>query len=356
MNPIPKESALHSPVDVNRLDDTLVRLRDRIATSVVGREDVVELCLVALLADGHVLLEDYPGSGKTILAKSIGFAIGDLPAGRLPMVGTAQSNQLGRSVGADQWASFSRMQFTPDMLPSDVIGVSVFDTKTEDFRFVPGPIFSRLVLVDEINRSSPKVQAALLEAMAERQVTVDSVTYALPDVFFVIATQNPYDQVGTFPLPAAQLDRFLFKLKMGSLSREQEAEVLARWGKPRQIPTEAVVSHRDILDIRGWINEQGHFHSIVSSALLDIAQNLRDDERCQQGLSTRALVQAVPALKALAFLRGRSFVSGADLAYLAPLIAWHRIVVQGSDSLVSSVIADAVGPAIETLSQQTLRA
>ena len=172
-------------------------LRNRMKAQILGRAEVIDLLLVAVLADGHVLLEDYPGSGKTTLAKALGASIVD-----------------DRSVADEHIAAFRRIQFTPDLLPSDVTGVSVFDAATSSFHFRRGPIFAHVVLADEINRTSPKVQSAMLEGMAEKQVTVDNVTYPLDQLFFVIATQNPLDLAGTYPLPIAQLDRFLFKIRM----------------------------------------------------------------------------------------------------------------------------------------------
>ncbi len=187
--PTPTKSDLHSARDV------LQRLKGRLTHAVRGRDDVIDLLLVALMADGHVLLEDFPGSGKTTLAKALGESI--TPA--------HQETRL---------ASFRRVQFTPDLLPSDITGVSIFEPESGKFHFQPGPLFAYILLADEINRTSPKVQAAMLESMAEKQVTADNVTHPLDDLFFVIATQNPRDQVGTFPLPVAQLDRFLFKIVM----------------------------------------------------------------------------------------------------------------------------------------------
>jgi len=192
-------------------------LERRLQHAIRGREAVIDLLLTALLADGHVLLEDYPGSGKTTLAKALGDAIED-------------------DQPHDEIVAFRRIQFTPDLLPSDITGVTVFDPDTGSFSFRPGPLFAHIVLADEINRTSPKVQAAMLEAMAEKQVTVDNVSHPLDELFFVVATQNPRDQAGTYPLPVAQHDRFLFKIRMDYIEREAELDVLRSARERRQAP------------------------------------------------------------------------------------------------------------------------
>ncbi|HEX2678489.1 MAG TPA: AAA family ATPase, partial [Polyangiales bacterium] len=191
----------------------LSMLTQRTRAVILGRDEVIELVIIALVADGHVLLEDYPGSGKTTLARSLG-------------------DSLRVAEGTSPIASFRRIQFTPDLLPSDVTGSSVFEQDRNRFTFRPGPIFAHIVLADEINRTSPKVQAAMLEAMAEKQVTVDNETHRLDDLFFVIATQNPLDVMGTYPLPTPQLDRFLFKIEMKHIERQAELDVLSHYPKP----------------------------------------------------------------------------------------------------------------------------
>ena len=316
--------------------DVAKRIQGHMRQNVMGRDDVIELVLVSLFADGHVLLEDYPGSGKTTLAKSLGHAIiDDLPKDEIP--------------------DFRRIQFTPDLLPSDVTGVMVFDTTTSTFEFRRGPVFAYVVLVDEINRASPKVQSALLEAMAEKQVTVDNICHKLDDLFFVLATQNPLDTVGTYPLPMAQLDRFLFKIRMRHIDRESELEVLRAWGKPREVVPLPRVNRGDVVAARRLLRHGVSVATAIQECLVDIAQRLRDGRRIQQGVSTRCLVQAIPALQTLALLRGRDYVSSADLEHLATPLFAHRLeLVPGTDP-VERVIAEAIAKPIETLSRATLR-
>jgi MoxR-like ATPase len=301
---------------------------------VMGRDDIIELVLVALFADGHVLLEDYPGSGKTTLAKALGHSIVD-------------------DLKHEQLADFRRVQFTPDLLPSDVTGVMVFDTATNGFYFRRGPVFAYVVLVDEINRTSPKVQSALLEAMAEKQVTVDNTTHKLDDLFFVLATQNPLDAVGTYPLPMAQLDRFLFKLSMKHIDRAAELEVLRTWGTPRAERDLPKVSRSDIVLGRRVIRETVLVDHRVQECLVDIARALRSDKRVRQGVSTRCLVQAIPALQTMAVLRGRDFVSPTDLETLAPVLFAHRLELAPGISADTLIPEIGKGP-IDRLSRQSL--
>jgi MoxR-like ATPase len=311
------------------------RLRNRLRQDVIGRDDIIELVLISLFADGHVLLEDYPGSGKTTLAKALGRAFVDEPT---------DSNGI---------ATFRRVQFTPDLLPSDITGVTLFEPATNTFSFRRGPVFASILLVDEINRTSPKVQSALLEAMAEKQVTVDNVSHRLDELFFVMATQNPLDSVGTYPLPLAQLDRFLFKLTMKHIDRASELQVLETWGMPRVTQELPQVRRAEILSGRALLRTQVAVSPAVRMCLVDLATALRDPTRTRQGVSTRSLVQAVPALQARALFEGRDFVSSDDVEALAfPLFA-HRMELRPGVQ-AEALVKDALRGPIEKLSRSTL--
>ncbi len=316
--------------------DVAGRIRDRIKQDLIGRDDVIELVLVALFSDGHILLEDFPGSGKTTLAKALGNSImDDLPDDEIP--------------------SFRRVQFTPDMLPSDVIGVMVLDTQTNRFYFRRGPIFAYVLLVDEINRATPKVQSALLEAMAEKQVTVDNESYPLNELFFTIATQNPMDAVGTYPLPKAQLDRFLFKVRMHYLDRRDEIEVVDAWGMPRQTRDLPKVLRGEVVEAREIIRHQVHVAPRIRVGLVDLARGIRQDPRVALGISTRSLVQAVPALQTLAALRGRDYVVPQDLEYLSVPLFQHRVVMLPGEDNPEDVVMQATRMVIEDLAEAMLK-
>ncbi len=314
------------------------RLRMRLQAAVRGRDQAVELIVVALLADGHVLLEDYPGSGKTTLAKALGGSIID-------------------DVPDDPIVAFRRIQFTPDLLPSDVTGTTIFDPTTSRFFFRIRPVLAHILLADEINRTSPKVHAALLEAMAEKQVTVDNKTRALDDLFFVIATQNPLDLAGTFPLPAAQLDRFLFKIRMTHIDRQSELEVLAGYKSHgnKQPPGDDLprVTRTEILDARAVLRDV-HVAPEVQECLVDIAGETRKNAQILQGASTRSLVLMIPALQARALSRMRSFVSADDVEALAPFIFAHRLeLAPGVDDVDALIRASLVRP-LERLARATM--
>ena len=333
MSTAPVLAPLNSLDDVRSIAQTIgARMRH----DVMGRDEVVELVLVALFSDGHVLLEDYPGSGKTTLAKALGNAIVDDHPG-------------------DEIADFRRLQFTPDLLPSDITGVMVFDTATSSFHFRRGPVFAYVLLVDEINRTSPKVQSALLEAMAEKQVTVDNVSHKLDDLFFVIATQNPIDSLGTYPLPLAQLDRFLFKVRMDHIDRDSELQVVAAWGQPREKVDLPRVSRGDVVRARDLVRRAVAVSPRVQECLVDIARAIRADRRCTQGVSTRSLVQAIPALQTLAMLRGRDFVSPDDVEYLAVPLFQHRLALVPGVEDPRALVSESLRGPIEALSRSTLQ-
>jgi MoxR-like ATPase len=266
----------------------------------VGKERVIELCLVALLCEGHVLLEDVPGIGKTTLAKAI-----------------------ARSVGC----TFRRIQFTPDLLPSDVTGILYFNQKAQDFEFRPGPIMSQVVLADEINRATPRTQSALLEAMQERQVTVDVETMPLPRPFMVLATQNPIELEGTFPLPEAQVDRFLMRVALGYPSKEDEGAILLRYEYNDPLDTlEPVIEANALLEIQEQVKTV-LVEDSVREYVVDVVRATRTHEAVELGVSPRGTLALYRTSQALAALRGRTFVIPDDVKYLAPPVLTHRIII-----------------------------
>ena len=273
---------------------------ENIEKVMIGKRDVAELSIVALLAGGHVLLEDVPGVGKTMMVRS-----------------------LAKSVGAE----FKRIQFTPDLLPSDVVGVSIYNPKTLQFEFRPGPIVGNIILADEINRTSPKTQASLLEAMEEASITVDGETLSIPKPFFVMATQNPIEYEGTYPLPEAQLDRFLLKIRMGYPSVQQEIEVLRR-AENRQPIQEigAVMTVDELLALQQAV-QQIYIEDGVKGYIVDIARATREHSRVYLGVSPRASVALMKASQAYAFMQGRDFVKPDDVKYLAPFVFGHRLIL-----------------------------
>jgi MoxR-like ATPase len=336
------EHVTHTPApaitDLNGAYSVVQRLRARLQSAVRGRDEVIELLVIALLADGHMLLEDYPGSGKTTLAKALGDCIiDDRPD--------------------DDISTFRRIQFTPDLLPSDVTGTTIFDPNTNKFFFRAGPIFAHVVLADEINRTSPKVQSAMLEAMAEKQTTIDNRTRRLDELFFVIATQNPLDLAGTFPLPSAQLDRFLFKVKMHHINREAELEVLASFKARRAGAGSdlARVTRTEVVDARAVVENQIHVAPEVRECLVDIAGRTRSDPRILQGASTRSLVLMIPALQARALTRVRDYVNAEDVEALSPYIFGHRLELAPGTDNVDAVLRECLTEPLERLARSTMR-
>ncbi|TYS61695.1 MoxR family ATPase [Sutcliffiella horikoshii] len=280
----------------------------------IGKEHVAELSIVALLAGGHVLLEDVPGVGKTLMVRS-----------------------LAKSVGAN----FKRIQFTPDLLPSDVTGSSIYNPKELKFEFRPGPIMGNIVLADEINRTSPKTQAALLEGMEEGSVTVDGNTLSLGSPFFVMATQNPIEYEGTYPLPEAQLDRFLFKMNMGYPTPQEEVNILHTTEKKQPInELQSVITLEELQEMQKQVKEV-HVDVTVKEYIVDLVNRTRTHQSVYLGASPRGSVALMKAAQAYAFIHGRDYVVPDDIQYLAPYVLPHRIILK-SEAKFEGMTAEQV--------------
>ncbi|MBN8210896.1 MoxR family ATPase [Bacillus sp. NTK071] len=295
------------------------RVIENIETVIVGKREVAELSLVALLAGSHVLLEDVPGVGKTMMVRA-----------------------LAKSVGA----RFNRIQFTPDLLPSDLTGVSIFNQSEMKFEFRKGPLLGNIVLADEINRTSPKTQSALLEGMEEGSVTVDGETHILPQPFFVMATQNPIEYEGTYPLPEAQLDRFLLKLRMGYPTPEEELEVLNRTEHAHPIDSiGAALPLEELLDMQKKVKAV-FVEGSVKQYIIDIVSRTRNNTSIYLGASPRGSLSLMKACQAYAFMRNRDYVLPDDVKFLAPYVLSHRIILkseaafegQKSEDLIKDII------------------
>ncbi len=285
--------------DLRPLTSALERLRANVASVFLGKPEVIQLALVALLAEGHLLIEDVPGIGKTLLAKA-----------------------LARSLGC----SFHRIQFTPDLLPSDLLGTSVFHQGTGSFVFQPGPLFAQVVLADEINRATPRTQSALLEAMSDRQVSLDGQTRPLGPPFFVLATQNPYEFEGTYPLPESQLDRFLMRLRIGYPDRAAEKQILIghRGGEPVE-HLQAVLNSAEVTALQEAVH-QVRVDEALTDYVLDLIAGTRQHPDVYLGGSTRAALSLYRAAQALALIEGRSYVVPDDVKRLAGPVLAHRLL------------------------------
>ncbi|MGW8319287.1 MAG: AAA family ATPase [Candidatus Promineifilaceae bacterium] len=300
--------------------ETAARLRQNIQEVIVGKDEIIELTLIAMLCEGHLLLEDVPGTGKTTLAKTIAKSLG---------------------------CTFQRIQFTPDLLPSDVTGIYYYNQKSQEFEFRPGPIFSQILLADEINRATPRTQSALLEAMQEQQTTVDIVTHPLPRPFLVMATQNPIELEGTFPLPEAQLDRFLMRIGLGYPSEQEENDILLRFERVDPLETlESVVSPETILQMQSEVRET-RVESSVRNYIVNISRATRIHDDIELGASPRATMALYRTSQALAAIRGRQYVLPDDVKTMAPYVLTHRLVVAAQTRLrgrtSEEIIRDVVG-------------
>ena len=312
----------YSRFDLSDFQEKVNALREKIATVIVGQERAVDLILTAILADGHVLVEGVPGVAKTLLTRLI-----------------------SKLIDAD----FKRIQFTPDLMPSDVLGTNVFNIKTQEFEFHKGPIFSQIVLVDEINRAPAKTQAALFEVMEERQSTVDGVTRQMSPLYTVLATQNPAEQEGTYRLPEAQLDRFMMKVNMGYPSFNEEVQILERHQENSKMikldDIEPIITVEQLLQLRAYIDKV-----IIDKSLLNyiaqITQQTRLSQAIQLGASPRASICILQGAKAYALLQGRDFVTPDDIKTIVPPVLEHRLIITAD--------AEMQGFTIEKLAQALL--
>ena len=293
-------------VDITRFQKLAGQLRDNVQRVIVGKSDVINLAIIAVVCRGHVLVDDVPGIGKTTMAKA-----------------------LAQSLGC----TFNRIQFTPDLMPTDVLGVNFYNQKSGDFEFRAGPIFSQVVLADEINRATPRTQSALLEAMQERQATVDGLTRRLSEPFMVLATQNPLALEGTFPLPEAQLDRFMVRVRLGYPTPEEESDILLRFERDSMLPDlEPVTGSEELREMQETVTSV-RVDDIVRNYIVAIAQSSRTNDALTLGASPRAAMSLYKTAQARAALEGRDFVTPDDVKELAESVLAHRFILSSNSRL-----------------------
>lgn len=302
--------------------DLAAQLRENIQKVIVGKGDIIDLALIAILCEGHLLLEDVPGTGKTTLAKTIAASLG---------------------------CTFRRVQFTPDLLPSDLTGIYYFNQKAQEFEYRPGPVMAQILLADEINRATPRTQSALLEAMQERQVTVDIATHTLPRPFLVMATQNPIELEGTFPLPEAQLDRFLMKVALGYPDENSENELLLRFERSDPLESlESVVDPQDILSMQEQVRTV-RVENSVRHYIVNVCRTTRSHDDIMLGASPRATMALYRTCQARAAINGRDFVIPDDVKQMAPPVLTHRLVVNPQTRLRGRIPEDVVREIVDTV-------
>ena len=311
-------------MDQEKLDEvkkSVEQFKQEVHNVIVGYDEVIEGLLISLLAKGHVILEGVPGLAKTLLAKSF---------------------------AASASCQFSRIQFTPDLVPSDVTGTNIFDQKSGTFSFRRGPVFTQILLADEINRAPPRTQSALLQCMQEREVTIDDTTHSLPEPFFVIATQNPIEMEGVYPLPEAQLDRFLFKLIMRYPEPGDEKSMIRKYASGEKSETKKAITDELILDL------QSHVHRVkLDSKILDyvheIVQRTRGDERIMLGASPRAALYLTVSAQARAMVRGRDYVTPSDVKAVAPDVLRHRLILRPEAELGGLTVGHLIQEVLEAV-------